>query len=596
MTGFAMESMDEVDLDAPPTVGMIESVKFVVKEFLEESHFRALHQALSTAWSRQHSLSAAMKLMEAYDVKLTPEEVDHLSSLDEESQISQLVMRSVPNMGNEQFQHFFLQLQLLVSTAMRVRRAVEDGDPGQLEEALNDADKAKIAPYILQIAIVHAGSEVSTLKSQFKVWTDDVDGKLGRLIRGQEDAIAAEKKLAFAKAKLVQVQSGHVDKVRKVITRWGDDFRTIMKSQCFKGWFNQWRVSQNERTIYAEYEAQILDATDNLNYYRGVYKASVGSFMRRKGDALQHHLLRDVVAIWQEHTASTRGMQEHVWAAEDLTEKLQTFSESQKHRAVNVFTRFNQDGDIALLRILFAAFTQSYEEHLHDTEFEDQTKGWEANVSAQLKTCSEHARHILDGIYESSKGELIRVWTSAYMLKGACFKAWTTDWKEVMAEQINVRETEKCKKQVGVFNQRNKKAAHQLMVKAEDHSAIQLVLRVYYAWRLETKVEAELKVHYCKIDAKREQLVGVQKMFRNFAYKLESKLKDGGDTARELHQGAAFRRKHQAMQRGDAGSVSLPDIQAHKSRTPQYQGTPDDRERRGRRTPSQAASSGSLRN
>merc|ERR1719162_858032 len=186
--------MDGVDLDAPPTVGMIESVKFVVNEFLDPSHFRSLHQALSTAWSRLHSLSAAMKLMESYGVKLTPEEVDHLSSLDEESQISTLVMK-MPNQSNEQFQHFFLQLQLLVSTATRVRRALEDGRPDLVKEALEEADATGISSYILRMAIVQAGSEVSNLSQQYEAWIKDVDGKMSKLIRGQEDAVSAQKKL-----------------------------------------------------------------------------------------------------------------------------------------------------------------------------------------------------------------------------------------------------------------------------------------------------------------------------------------------------------------------------------------------------------------
>lgn len=572
-----VDTMD-IDLDGAPTVGMIESVKFVVKEFLDESHLRTLHQVLSTSWSRLHSLSAAMKLMESYGVKLTPEEVEHLSSLDEENQISELVMR-MPNQSNEQFQHFFLQLQLLVSTATRVRRALEDGDPNMLEEALNDADSTEIAPYILRIAIVQAGSEVGTLKSHFETWMKKVDDKLGSLLRGQDDAISAQKKLAYAQAQLVQYQSGQVDKARMVLINWGDDFGQVLKVQCFKGWINQWRLGREAGTIYQEYEERIQYATGHLEHYKEVSQESIRSFMRRKGESLKYLLLKDVMAIWQEHSTNQRTLEGYALEVQSLNERLADFSKAQVNRATEVFKRFNKDADVGLMRIVFAAFTHSYEEILAEKANLDQASDMTTLVQKYKKTKSESASRILQGIFHDEDGALCN----------SCFQGLAQAWQEGKIEAETKKQNEEFQKQVGVLKECNKKRAHKVMEKSKPHLATQILQRMFYAWRLEARVENCLKLYHYKIDAKREQLVGVQQMFRNFAYKLESKLKDSGDTSRELQQGAAFRRKHQQMHR-DGGAVSLPDIHA-KSRTPQYPGPPDERERRGRRTPSLAASS-----
>merc|ERR1719327_1226465 len=81
------------------------------------------------------SLSAALKLMETYGVKLPQEEQDRLAGLEEGRQIEALVMR-MPQQSIEQFQQFFLQLQLIVSTAAQVKKALEDKDPLAVSRAL----------------------------------------------------------------------------------------------------------------------------------------------------------------------------------------------------------------------------------------------------------------------------------------------------------------------------------------------------------------------------------------------------------------------------------------------------------------------------
>merc|ERR1719336_2103469 len=71
-----------------------------------------------------------------------------------------------------------------------------------------------------------------------------------------------------------------------------------------------------------------------------------------------------------------------------------------------------------------------------------------------------------------------------------------------------------------------------------------------------------MKHHHCKIDAKRQQLVGVQQMFRNFAAQLEGGLnkgkdgKDGQDSSRIFENRTAVKKKAAK----DDGPRSLPEI------------------------------------
>merc|ERR1719421_777494 len=81
--------------------------------------------------------------MEQYGVVLSPQERQRFSEMDEATMINNLVGR-MPQQTKEQFEHFFLQLQLVVSTATRVRTALEEGSPDQVEEILNNADSTGV--------------------------------------------------------------------------------------------------------------------------------------------------------------------------------------------------------------------------------------------------------------------------------------------------------------------------------------------------------------------------------------------------------------------------------------------------------------------
>merc|ERR1711985_209850 len=102
-----------------------------------------IHEMCSSGWGSYQSLNAAMKLMEQYGVVISPEEEEKLLKMDEATVIDTLVGR-MPQQTKEQFEHFFLQLQLIVSTATRVRTGLEEGLPKVIEEALNDAEQTGI--------------------------------------------------------------------------------------------------------------------------------------------------------------------------------------------------------------------------------------------------------------------------------------------------------------------------------------------------------------------------------------------------------------------------------------------------------------------
>merc|ERR1740129_2104099 len=100
------------------------------------------------------------------------------------------------------------------------------------------------------------------------------------------------------------------------------------------------------------------------------------------------------------------------------------------------------------------------------------------------------------------------------------------------------------------------------MNKGAQHLQNQLLLRVFHSWNNDSTMERKMREHHHKIDAKRQQLVGVQQMFRNFAAKLESGLnqgkdgKNGPDSSRIFNDRTAVKKKAAK----DEGTRSLPEI------------------------------------
>merc|ERR1740121_2951 len=90
------------------------------------------------------------------------------------------------------------------------------------------------------------------------------------------------------------------------------------------------------------------------------------------------------------------------------------------------------------------------------------------------------------------------------------------------------------------------------------------MIRHFMVWKLDARKEKALRSHQAKIDAKRQQLVGVQEMFRQFASKLESGLKStaGDGTTRDWREGKPPTAK--ALHKGQPDGVSLPDIKNPK--------------------------------
>jgi len=558
-----VQEVEEDDL-APTDVGGVESAKYVAHQFLDELHYRKLTQILATGWNRMHSLSAAMKLMEQYGVTLAPEEVEELAHMDEAKQIEALVTK-MPAQNDDQFRHFFLQLQLLVSTAATVRQALEQGRSDSVEDALSDAEKTGIAPYILRMAIVQAGSEVAGLRTQYEAWVKDADKKMGKLIRGQEDAIIARQKLAAAEAVLHESNFEMSEKIKKTLMIMCGSSDSAILASSFVAWRDHCKAVRIEAEIYAEYRHEIEFAEGRLIHYMEKQLVAVRAMMEKRAQAKLLELFVEVFFAYKDQVAYEKDVRLNADRVKDLEAQLAMVDEAQAERVKGIISKMMSDNSHALIDLAWDAWRSFCEDYKKNRVVEEAVKSSEQNITRFLQGKSEDAQKLLMALGGESDS--------------VCIKLGWESWMKLVADAkhdaalANMLDGSKSALERLSFNGKN--GAKIALRKAELYQTHGLLLQTLNAWRLDARLDRTLRQSHNQIEAKRMQLTGVQKMFRNFAVQLEAGLREGNDSARDMKEmtGPPVRTK-KGMQKNE-GSVSLPQIHQKPEKHRQSGGTVD---------------------
>jgi len=529
--------------------GLSSVVQFVVRQFLDDSHYNTLHTTLSTRWEAHQSLTAAVKLMEQYGVHITPEEEQRLYQLDEGSMIESLVSR-MPQQTKEQFEHFFLQLQLIVSTATRIRTALEEGTPHVIQEALNDADQTGIMPYILKMSIVQAGSEVIALKGQHETWTTETESRMSKLLRGQDDAMQAQKQLAAAQSQLGHFQGSHKDKAYKAMMGVAGKNDKALMDATITNWKAVIDKAKKEAEIRVEYEERIEAAQKRLFDYKQSQKKNSKGVLLRQAAAGDGALLADVFGFLCKEPLARKADEEAAKKLAEIEAKLNAQGAKNKENAKAVLMRNLASGDNMLMDVCIEAWKTWLIDYKKNKESEDAVKDAEAKVAAFMKSKSEGAKGIIDRMNAATDSGL----TEHIM----------STWVQYRKDEKKAQEMEEllngANGKFSAFSDRNKQGAMSAGEKATAVKEYGLVIHALLLWQEVTKVERLLRYYQTRVEHKKHQLTGLQSMFRNFATQLETGLKEG--TPRDA---AALKSGGNRKLSKSENTVSLPNIQQKTS-------------------------------
>merc|ERR1712032_350645 len=203
--------------------------------------------------------------------------------------------------------------------------------------------------------------------------------------------------------------------------------------------------------------------------------------------------------------------------AAQLEEKLKSFSSAQAAKSKKVLSRMNAGTDAGLQHMMFTAWIQFHEDYKKDKDMEDAVKQSEARIREFMKSSNEGAKSVLSRMSSSSESGLM--------------KTVFTSWVEVFLEQKKSNELQDIlngqNSKFKEFGSRNKTSAGSAGGRAACVAEFGCLIVSFNYWKREVKVEAMRRYAKEKNNKKKQQLVGVKGLFKNFATDLERDLKDG---------------------------------------------------------------------
>jgi len=501
---------------AAKSTGLSGAVKLVVKNFLEQDHYRQLHRVLAKQWSDCHSLTAAVRLMEAHGVRLSQKDQEHLCALPEDKMIDALVMK-MPQQSREQFEHFFLQLSLIASTTTRLRAALESGNTQVLEEVLDAAENVGILQFILKMAVTQAGNEVMTREAEHDNWLTKTAITMAPLLRGQADAMITQKALAQTKAQLTGARLESNEKSRKVLVGIISNQAQTLVVSVFSTWADHTSRMKKENEIRVEYEEQIEAAEKRLFDYREAQLKNVrGVVMRQAADGDTALVAQCFIAIKQE-IDEQKFTRENGAAMAELQDKLKNMADTQSANAKKVLGRMNAESGVGLMTYIFQAWVKFWEDYNKNKEYEDALKESEKKVAEFMKNQNDGAKSVLNRMNQGSNTGLL----------GLCIKSWVEFLVEEkkMLEMKEIMENNAAK--FASFTGRNKDSADSVMQKYAEAQDIACILAPFQYWKREAKCEGMKRYGKEKDGKRKDQLKGVKNLFKDFASELDAGLKQG---------------------------------------------------------------------
>jgi hypothetical protein len=525
----------------------------LVANFLNDKHYGAIGSSLATTGSKFQSLTAAMKLMEQHGVFIDEKESERLSSMNSEAEMIEALVTKMPQQSAEKFQHFFLQLQLIVSTATRVRQALEAGQAELVEQAMEDAESTGIMTYILKMVIVQAGAEVTNLRRMHKHFCADAESKLSRLVRGQEDAMHAKGRLAKAQGELACFQASQNEQIKKVLMAFAGGSTTALLHGVLNSWHAYVKRMRVESAIFEEYREDIEKAEQRLIDAKSEQLKTVKGMIEKKNKMGTEQLIQEVFNLWREDVEEAKNFLSSKAQVEAMEARLKACQDHQSASAKKVLARCGAASDQGLRDMCFHEWVNFHKEYLKNKEFEDKVKESEKRVADFMKSKSQGAQSVLNKMGSANDSGLLQT----------VIKAWYEFYRDEKNAAEFAEKMNGANGRFGAFGDRNKKNAKNAMERSHEHQLTMLYLKVWGAWRLDTQLEKLLRVNQGRIEGKKKQLLGVQQMFRNFAVQLEKNINSAGeDSNRELAMGPpqGYKKKYERGMTKHEQTMSLPEI------------------------------------
>lgn len=495
--------------------GLSGAVKLVVRFFLEQDHYRQMARILSDQWSGSHSLVAAVKLMEAHGVKMTPEEEGRLSQLSEERMIDAFVCR-MPQSDRDTFDHFFTQLSLICSCTTELRKALVEGDAEVIEDVLEGAENTGILSYMLKMFVAQAGTDCRTKEVAHDEWLQEAREKMCPLLQAQSTAMVIHKALAEANAKFGSARQDANSKSKKVLMGMCAKSSQALLTTVVASWADLVKTTKREAVIREEYEEEIQAAEGKLIAYKAAQVANIRNVLNRSAARDTTALLELCFKELVDNVEEVKRNAAMTGAVQELEDKLKSFAAEAAENAKKVLTGMNAGNDASLVTMVFGAWQKFRLDYLQNKDMEDAVKAAEQKLKDFEQKHKDDARGVLSRMTTASESGM----------RAEFFQAWASHVLDEKKAALLAEGMQNKGSQLGDFKNRNKSSAMSEMLRMALCEDIGLMIACTGLWKKEAKVEGTKRLAREKNAKKKSQLIGVKTLFKNFASELDTNLKN----------------------------------------------------------------------
>lgn len=533
-----------------PTAIDDDTAALQLQQFLDEWCYRILNSSLAKSWDHKSAMGAMLDVFRILGFPM--EDRDAILSLDEDSMINQLV-QCMPMGIRDQFEIVALQLQSVVHIAARVRKVTE-GDDAAVQEVFEETDGNAVFQQILKAAVVQSAKEVTRLHKVHNSWKKSTETRLTRLLRASEEAEHAQQQLLAIESQLEDFGVSQKKKSKQMLTNMAaGQEKTLLKS-VFSSWNGYLLKVKAEKEIRDTFEKQIADLEKKYFAYKAGNVQNLRGVLIRASMEEDKALVCDAFKIWSEEVSARHLDAEGKAKLKMVEDQLAKFEESQKANAKRVMSRMAQGSTNAMLTLCIQSWVSFVEEYKRDKEINDEVKRKELELQAHLQAKKDETKNVLNRMLGASETGLITL----------MMQHWTQylkDAKEAASMDAKLQEADAKFKSLKMRQGAN---ARGVQGRVNEQINLNIQMRVFGHWILETKANRINAIFNSKLDSKRRQLQSVQALFKSFAMQLEQNLGGEDDSSARTFTGRMSTGRGKIKQRGLAkngdGTVSLPDI------------------------------------
>merc|ERR1719272_155437 len=228
---------------------------------------------------------------------VTPEEKVAFVAMDDEAEMVALMVNHIPMPARKTFEHFVLQLQLVVSTTTQVRHALDEGLPEEVARCFEGGDTGP-GQQILKQAIVEAGRQIHESVEMHKSWKANTEARIVRLGVCQEAAEHARQQLLAIQGQLDAFKGDQSSKSKAVLVGIASKNDAQLVHTVFSAWLGWLIRHQMDKDIHDKFKKEITDSEDALVAFRSKQLGISRGILSRGAAQGDQGLLGEVLRVW----------------------------------------------------------------------------------------------------------------------------------------------------------------------------------------------------------------------------------------------------------------------------------------------------------